>query len=126
MKDCHTEGTIKGSKNLGGIAGLSSGGLSYLECTSKCHISGEDNTGGLIGELMSYSNKPLVISKCTTNCIIITESTAGGLIGLFTGGGHVLITQCFSESMIDCSKFCAGGIIGVMGRFDNVTIKNVY
>lgn len=109
------DGLICGKENVGGIAGLLSGG-SLTNCVCDSEVQGDKAVGGVAGYLASAT------SKVTTCCMMgkITgtnisgeasfSQNVGGVVGYSNKG---VINKSFASSQIDASvsRF-VGGIVG--------------
>ena len=110
------KGKIKGSSNLGGIAGLiqsTYSGCNFSDCYSEVDITADGGSiGGLIGGITSSG---LEIKNCGVSGMIRGESSnvqyVGGLLG--KASAKTTISSCFVVADLDSpSADYMGGIVG--------------
>ena len=77
--NCENHGTVKGVKNVGGIAGmLDWGGISNVQNSATVEASGE-NCGGIVGYMISYST----LKDVTNNAQVQGKDKTGGVLGYY-------------------------------------------
>lgn len=120
-----TESSILGAGAAGAFAGAvvgeagdimtsDTGVLSlFLECkVSDTPVEAAMTAGGLIGA--ADANSKVVIQNCTAEESVTVSGivNTGGIIGggFYTSG--LVITTCNNYATVNCTKLCAGGIVG--------------
>lgn len=121
ITSCRNYSTICGNVDVGGIVG--SGGLikSLSKCLNGGCIKGIRQVGGIAGD-SSGSNKEATISDCYNKGNIDgmdnPEANAiGGIVGL--SYDYVYVYNCLNTGSIRNCGTRVGGIVGWMGRFHN-------
>ena len=110
-------GTISGSKDLGGIVGENINGT-----VTNCSFTGDINgRGSGIGGIVGY-NSYGTISNCAvySGTIRSSDHSVGGVVGDNSNG---LAENCFSLASVNTSTSESGG---VAGRLYNGVIRNSY
>lgn len=69
IQNCRMIGSVTGTKNTGGIAGVNAAGGIVHDCTTDGAVYGLDGTGGIVGYNLG------VIDSCENNGYVNTEST---------------------------------------------------
>lgn len=104
ISDCTNKGSVTGSDNIGGIAGIinTAGSLTVKTCVNSGKIKTEgSNAGGITG---TANAKGVTIESCS-NSGEISSKTAGGIAGVNSGQ----IMGCSNTGTIKGFN-CAGGI----------------
>ena len=127
------ESYIKGSSNVGSIAGKLTGNADY--CLSSATIVADANAnkiGGLFGEVVGTEEVQSVVSNCSTTdsfCLTVNETAQvgdtyeiGGIIGF--AKQNVLIENCYNRANIKASATYIGGVAGL--AVENVIISRSY
>jgi len=103
VRQCYSDGTIKGNDSVGGLVGENDWG--YLsECYSTGAVSGDDSIGGLIG----YNNRWSTITQCHSSGTANGDGNVGGLLGQNYGA----VTDCYSNSAAS-GVWEVGGLAGL-------------
>ena len=110
VRYCGVEGgNIHCNRNVGGLIGMSSGGM-ISQCYSICNVSGEMEIGGLVGSADQTN-----ITDCyAKGTVIATSDSAGGLVGWYYSGS---IKNCYSTGQVVASRDY-GGLAGRSSRTD--------
>lgn len=131
IENCFFGGSIKGAKNVGGIAGLINGEeengfvkycYSEVNVESTCTDNDADKdsgAGGIAGWLENGT-----IQNCYSNSIVKCESkvgVAGGIVGTASG----IIQNCYSNSVVN-SKGEIGAAGGIAGLTMEGEVQNCY
>lgn len=129
--------TIKGSVNVGGIAGYNKGSITNCVFGEGSTVTGQSNTGGITGYsnhiLKSDINKGTVegtstnvggivgtmdlegdaLSGCVNKGTVKGKSTTGGIIGYLAASSHTInIEKCSNSGKISSTTNYAGGVAG--------------
>lgn len=84
VENCSFKGIVKGSSNVGGIAGISSAD-NISNCSVEGNVIGESNyVGGLVGRLLGNSSKfvfPKITNSYNQASVITQEGNVGGIAG---------------------------------------------
>lgn len=117
IKDCTvgTKGIVRGSSNVGGLAGFSSASLSNLQNLGT--VSGAEQVGGIVGYFTASSDSTSVIKGCNNKGTVTSDSyQAGGITG-YAGGLYysASITNCSNTGEVTGSG-SSGGIAGILDR----------
>ncbi|MBE6640436.1 MAG: hypothetical protein E7619_02500 [Ruminococcaceae bacterium] len=128
--------TVKGSTNVGGIAGRLLGGAkggAFDDCTNYGTVTGTgNNVGGIVGLLDTTTGSTVVtrIENCINRGNVTTTAFAGGICGRInhfnTKGCAVNVTGCINYGNVNgtVTNTYAGGIIGHAGVSDTATTTN--
>ncbi len=115
--DCASYGTIRGSKQVGGICGTSYNST-FTSVKNHAKVLGVESVGGIVG-LCSGT----VIDKCANTGKIYGETNVGGIIGLATPktingalAAAVSVTRSYNSEQINCSSIREGGIVGYVNN----------
>ena len=127
------ESYIKGTSNVGSIAGKITGNADY--CLSSATIVTDVNAnkiGGLFGEVVGTEEVQSIISNCSTTDslkLIVNESATagvtyevGGILGI--AKQNVLVENCYNRASIKASASYVGGVAGL--AVENVVISRAY
>lgn len=119
LEDCTYKGTLKGDKNVGGIAGIKTKDGQVRDCINYGTISGRENTGGVIGKLhyAGINNGGDHIYYCVnTGPVTGSGADTGGVVGYMQGDNdlniYVAISHCGNYGKITGSATGIGGILG--------------
>lgn len=119
IKNLYVDGTVKGTDNVGIIAGTSEGStIENCFVTGRCEASG-NNSGGIVG----VNNG--VIKNSVSACYIVDASNySGGICGSNKGDIKNSISACYSVS----ADMYASGVSGVNvgGRISKNVAANFY
>jgi hypothetical protein len=108
-------GSISGTNNVGGLAGLNSGTIQ--NCYTTTNVIGLSYVGGLVGS----NNSRGTIQNCyTTGNIISSYGDAGGVVGWNMG----TVKNCFATGMISGGWSCVGGVAGSVDDGDGKELRN--
>jgi len=100
VSNCHSTGAVSGTQdNVGGLVGASGGTL--LNCYSKCIVTGNGKVGGLAGVART-------VKDCYSTGTVRGEWSVGGLVAE-TGGS---IRSCWSTTIVQGSA-TIGGLVAV-------------
>ncbi len=121
IQNCSVDGVIRGSGELGGIAGeIDSFGnttqFTVENCINYAEVYGSKNVGGIIG-LANQDFHATVVSGCINKGNIICSNTedgnAGGIIGKQIGDdkGTIQIEYCYNTGKVQGGQY-VGGILG--------------
>lgn len=99
--DCTFEGTVKGVRDVGGIAGINSGTGLIDGCVSYGEVTGEHRVGGIAG------NNSGVITDCTNHVSVNNEYISGSTGSVISG---ILDLNLSTEEIVDITDI--GGIAG--------------
>lgn len=97
--------TIKGSVNVGGIAGYNKGAISNCTLGDDCSVTGMVNTGGISG----YSIQALK-SNINKGNVTGTDTNTGGIVGSMDLAGDALY-GCVNKGIVK-GKARTGGVAG--------------
>ena len=130
-----SEGTTKGFKYIGGIAGYNCGTIS--NCRNEGTINGTDhNAGGIAG--WSNTNSPdqaAVIENCWNEGEVSINTTSilnyvGGIVGDLQGGSFQgipdIVKNCYNVADISNTGTGESNVGGIAGRSHSGTIVNCY
>jgi hypothetical protein len=140
IHSCHVGGTVSGSSQVGGLAGVSDIGGILLNCSASCSVSGiSDYVGGLVGYKKGPESR---IENCQADCAVSGSGNfMGGLVGAnisgricdsfsagtiaspggdrlggLAGSSNGIIERCGSLCSISCStssgSYHCGGLVG--------------
>ncbi len=105
---CSFEGSVTAEWNVGGIAGLMSGGATISDCTNKGDITATMDAGGIVGitRLSAYPR----IERCeNTGKIVATTENVGGIVG--KAQNSIRVVACTNEGIVQGGVY-VGGIAG--------------
>ena len=88
MTDCINQGTVQGSKNIGGIVGHMKN-AEVIKCYNIGAVSGNDDTGGVVG---SMENAEVI--KCYNIGTVSGNNDAGGVVG-YLDDENVTVQSCY-------------------------------
>ena len=130
LENCYTEGvTVKGTINVGGLAGVCYGAVT--ECTSNGSVSSSNTTSNAdiaIGGLAGYvDNDAAVFTKCSSS-VVINQTTNGRDIGGFIGKlMRGTVRQCYSTGSVKGIQRNVGGFIGLISvGSSKAIVENCY
>ncbi len=106
IENCHSDISISGDSNVGGIVGSSSG-----DTITKCYSNSSSifGTSSNIGGLVGYSNGSNLNKSYSTSTLISSDSQyVGGLVGWLSSGST--INDCYSTSNV--TGHYVGGLVG--------------
>ena len=122
--DCHSTGTVRGGRSIGGLIGANGAMIKYpgvseriLNCYSACVVSGQSEVGGLVGQ-----NHGAVV-RCFSTGSVSGDTSVGGLLGSngsllpelgpwgCTGG---MVLACYSTAVATGTS-AVGGLVGANG-----------
>lgn len=108
--NCENHGTVKGVKNVGGIAGMLDWGvISNVQNSATVEASGE-NCGGIVGYMISYST----LKDVTNNAQVQGKDKTGGVLGYYitntTHSVEPIYKLTNTKPVVGSSN--VGGIIG--------------
>ncbi len=112
INEVETSGTIKGSDNLGGIAGSLSGSTIS---NSYNHATLEDGQGLKVGGIVGYFSGDIINSHNTG--AIHGYDKIGGIAGEFSGD----ITNTYNSGTITGDSSNVGGLIGYASELTSIT-----
>ena len=97
--------TIEGSKNIGGIAGVSEGGA-----ISGCRVSGTVTcTGSNAGGIVGYNTQQATVLNCENNAAVTGTLRIGGIAGYCFS--NTSVNGCCNTGAVSGTTY-VGGIIG--------------
>jgi hypothetical protein len=104
ISNCHSTGSISGTRTLGGLLGdYYSTGLTISKCSSSCAVTGSDNyIGGFIGSLR-YPN----ITNCYATGAVVGVTYVGGFVGLCDSVA-VAYSRCYSVGSVTGTSSVGG------------------
>lgn len=117
IKNCSVKGSVKGTKFVGGIVGVSHSNpnLGVHSCFFDGHVFGTESVGGIAGY---FESKDLYnasfIKDCYSLGIVEGDTIVGGVVGQISRGWtsvHYIINNCYSTSHVVGSS-SVGGIAG--------------
>ncbi|MCQ2472051.1 MAG: hypothetical protein MJ147_08450 [Clostridia bacterium] len=102
------DGEVNGQKYIGGIAGYNVGTVetSYNVGTVKCTYSGGASVGGIVGY-----NTRATVSQCFNNGLVTGVANSnyyGGVVGFNSGDG---VNNCYNSGEV-LGGFYVGGVVG--------------
>ena len=106
--NCHSEGSVSGKSNVGGIAGYNEGGT-IEGCTVSGNITAKDEhsfVGGITG-WNNYSSK--VIGCSFDNGTVNGNNYVGGIVASNNNGSQII--ACYAKGTIQGSSK-VGGVVG--------------
>ena len=106
--NCHSEGSVSGKSNVGGIAGYNEGGT-IEGCTVSGNITAKDEhsfVGGITGG-NNYSSK--VIGCSFDNGTVNGNNYVGGIVASNNNGSQII--ACYAKGTIQGSSK-VGGVVG--------------
>ena len=142
---CSVSGTVTGTKNVGGLAGLNEGktdpqtlfsiASAVDKCAASVTVNGKEMTGGLVGKnggtITKSSSGGTVKGDTTTgglvgdssgdiydshtSCTVAGRSHTGGFVGFSDGA----VKNCYSIGGVSGTDY-TGGFAGVISRAENV------
>lgn len=109
IEKCFVSGTVKGSNNVGGVAGyVKNSPLAISQCAADVAVSGTANVGGVVGTLDSA-----VVQNCyATGNVSGTSNTIGGIGGNSINGSAIKICYATGNVSTDIGQMYVGGIAG--------------
>ncbi len=119
---CYATGSISGNRNIGGLVGYISGGVTKM---TQCYYAGPSVTGtttigGLIGHCV-FDNSS-TIQQCYSKTTVSGTGNVGGLVANLTQGGN--LTASYAESTIVNTGDNTGGLVGTSAG--NVVMNDCY
>ncbi|MCD8159193.1 MAG: carboxypeptidase-like regulatory domain-containing protein [Clostridiales bacterium] len=87
IKNCYATGTVSGSSNVGGLAGVSKKS-EITNCYTTADISGSSSVGGIVGS-MEHTASLGCLSNSYSTGDIQSSGTVGGVVGSMTYSGAV-------------------------------------
>ena len=125
LGDVYSTGSVSGSSSTGGLIGRGLSDSSIVSSFSTCTVNG-GNAGGLAGNI---SDAFIINNSFSTGEVNGTYS-AGGLVGRTYSGNldhrPSFLKNSFSSGKINGELNKTGGMIGVVGDPDVITISNSY
>ena len=124
LQNVSNSGTVKGSQNVGGIAGLNNNEISNAANTGT--VQGKKWVGGVIG----YNNQGTLTNAYNIGSISISNPAgpygiggAGGVVGANEG----IVTNVYNEGTVSGSNI-NGGVVGLNGSNTNGygVLRNAY
>lgn len=115
LSKCEHRGTVIGTQNVGGIAGMVDGenlavvNHSVQNSTNYGTVKGENrNTGGIVG-IAEGSNANITLQNCINKGNVTSSSVSGGIAG-YTKGNRCTVFECVNEGEVNGAN--VGGIVG--------------
>lgn len=118
ITNCHTNGSVYGESDTGGLVGHCSSGGTITDCYSNADTTGEDEIGGLVGINLG------TISRCSSGSTVSGSENIGGLVGKNLEG---IILQSYSTASVSGDIYI-GGLVGLNNTYVGRTahISNCY
>ncbi len=107
LYNCHSNGSITGSTNAGGLAGKINN--TDYNVISNCSSSGTINCGTLAGGLVAYVYGSTLNSCYSSSSVTSNGNDAGGLVGELCVSN---VNNCYATGAITSDGMYVGGLIG--------------
>ena len=134
LRACHSSGSIKGTRGVGGILGFnektSSTQIDISECSSTCAIEANYQVGGLVGHTKSnilieksWVVAPITATSREKNGKLNPGKQVGGILGVADGSTAILRRNYYKGNISADGSF-VGGMMGYAKG--EVTIQNCH
>lgn len=127
VKNVITAGKVKGTNQVGGIAGVCEGTIE--KCGNTAEVTGKKNVGGIVGQAGYYKdNIPADCKQASlANCYNAGAVTVKNVTGAMYGGGilgnsqYSSSTNCINTGVINGNGKLSGSIYGFAATSGNQT-----
>lgn len=131
LRACHSSGSIKGTRGVGGILGFnektSSTQIDISECSSTCAIEANYQVGGLVGHTKSnilidssWVVAPITATSREKNGKLNPGKQVGGILGV-ADGTTATLRQNYYKGNISADGSFVGGMMGYAKGGANIT-----
>ena len=120
VTNCSFSGNVTGSSDtVGGISGYVSNSGIVSDCHSTATVTGDTtNVGGIVGQVSTGT-----VSGCSNNGSVSAKSYAGGVVGYVSTG---TISGCFNKGPVNTTETDKSRAGGIAGWAKNTTVENCY
>ncbi len=134
ISGCENTGTVKGTKDIGGIVGLTRGGL-VDRCSNMGEIVGSSYVGGIAGYVYADTASVGITSSYNTGDVKGVQRYIGGIAGYARAEsadaepGYVKVENCYNIGYVEINQNLkdakrVGGILG--HTHDAVQVRNCF
>ena len=90
VTNCYNTGSVSGSYNVGGIAGLNSGEGKTVNCYNTGNVTGDDSVGGIVGQNMNNGK----VTDCYNTGNVSGNNSFGGVVSMLSLGIRIAPGIC--------------------------------
>ena len=116
ISNSYVDGSISGTRDVGGLAGLNRGAITNSYASGSVTASSNDAAGGLVGINIGGS-----ITNCYATASVSGTNAVGGLVGNNSAGGAGTITTSYSTGEVTGTGTAVGGLLGADNSTGTIT-----